>query len=174
MKTCILALQRYERLGDIDEWIKYHLNIKFDKIFILDNNDEDTPLIYDDPCVEIIPYYGQRNDGTDWKWQREAYNYGFEYIRSNYPNEYDWISIIDIDEFIKLLTCSDIKEFIQKELIDKNHDSLALKWELYDDNNSVLIGHYRVQYARGNDESDRKQPSPALLPCRKHIRECRT
>lgn len=151
MKTCILALQRYERLGDIDEWIKYHLNIKFDKIFILDNNDEENPLVYDDPCVEIIPYYGQRNDGTDWKWQREAYNYGFEYIRSNYRNEYEWISIIDIDEFIKLLTCSDIKEFIQKELIDKNNDSLALKWELYDDNSILYFdpsfeGHVQDTY----------------------------
>ena len=37
MKTCIIAIARLE--GDyIREWVKYHLNLGFDKIFIGDNN----------------------------------------------------------------------------------------------------------------------------------------
>ena len=138
ISSCILAIQRYENIKDIEEWIDYHLQLSFDKIFIMDNNDETSPLILNENNqVEIIPYYGQRNDGNDWKWQREAYNYGFNYIRNKYKDCYQWISIIDIDEFIELKIESNIKDFIQHELINNNLDNIELKWELYNDNDII-------------------------------------
>ena len=76
MKTCILAIQRYENIKDIEEWIDYHINLGFDHIFLMDNNDEKDALDIKFEYLTIIPYYGQRNDGTDWIWQREAYNFG--------------------------------------------------------------------------------------------------
>lgn len=134
MKTCILAIQRYENIKDIEEWIDYHINLGFDHIFLMDNNDEKDALDIKFEYLTIIPYYGQRNDGTDWIWQREAYNFGIEYIKTF---DYDWISIIDIDEFITLYKQSHINNFIYKECINKGFDNIELIWELYNDDNKI-------------------------------------
>ena len=135
MKTCILAIQRYENLKDLDEWIDYHLLLGFDHIFLMDNNDEKDALnIINNEYITVIPYYGQQNDGTDWIWQRVAYNFGIEYIKSF---DYEWISIIDIDEFIELHNHNNIKDFIQEECIDKGFDNIELIWELYNDDNKI-------------------------------------
>ena len=135
MKTCILAIQRYENIKDINEWINYHINLGFDKIFLMDNNDEPDALKIIHDKLDIIPYYGQRNDGKDWIWQREAYNEGIEYIKQF---DYEWISIIDIDEFITLYNHSNIQEFIQEECINKGFDNIELIWQLYNDDNKIL------------------------------------
>lgn len=134
MKTCILAIQRYENIKDIYEWVNYHLNLGYDKIFILDNNDEIDPLVIDNKQVDIIPFYGQRNNETDWNWQREAYNIGIDYIKKF---NYHWITIIDIDEFVTLYKHTNIKDFIQEECINKGYNSIQFIWELYNDDNKL-------------------------------------
>ena len=132
MKTCILSIQRYENIKDLYEWIDYHINLGFDKIFIMDNNDEQDKLIINNNKVYIIPYYGQHNNHNDWIWQREAYNYGFDYIRNF--SSYDWILIIDIDEFITFRSkYENINNFIEIECINKGLDNIEIKWELYND-----------------------------------------
>lgn len=134
MKTCILAIQRYENIKDIEEWIDYHINLGFDHIFLMDNNDEKDALDIKFEYLTIIPYYGQRNDGTDWIWQREAYSEGIEFIKQF---DYDWISIIDIDEFITLYKQSHINNFIYEECINKGFDNIELIWQLYNDDNKI-------------------------------------
>ena len=134
MKTCILAIQRYENIKDIEEWIDYHINLGFDHIFLMDNNDEKDALDIKFEYLTIIPYYGQRNDGTDWIWQREAYSEGIEFIKQF---DYDWISIIDIDEFITLFNHNNIQDFIQEECINKGFDNIELIWQLYNDDNKI-------------------------------------
>lgn len=134
MKTCILAIQRYENIKDIKEWIDYHIDLGFDHIFLIDNNDEQDALDLQFEYLTIIPYYGQRNNGTDWVWQREAYCFGIEYIKKY---EYDWISIIDVDEFITLHKQTNINNFIYEECIEKGFDNIELVWELYNDDNKI-------------------------------------
>ena len=134
MKTCILSIQRYENIKDIEEWLDYHFNLGFDHIFLMDNNDEKDALQINKDNLTIIPYYGQRNDGTDWVWQREAYTFGIEYIKQF---DYDWISIIDIDEFITLFNHNNIQDFIQEECINKGFDNIELIWQLYNDDNKI-------------------------------------
>ena len=158
ISNCILCIQRYENIDDIKEWINYHIQLGVSKIFIMDNNDEDSPLELDFDDIEIIPYYNQRNDKTDWIWQRKAYNFGFDYIRKKYPNQFQWISIIDIDEFITLRKESNISDFIQFEIIDKNLDNLDLKWELYNDNNIIF---HQPEFD-GNIIDTYKEPLPNI------------
>ena len=95
MKTCILAIQRYERIEDLKEWIRYHI----DHIFLLDNNDRKDALKIDDPNLTILPCYAITINIGDSTWQCNAYNYGLEYIKLL---DYQWIAIIDADEFITL------------------------------------------------------------------------
>ena len=40
MQSCIVAIAKNEELY-LEEWVKYHFNLGFDKIFICDNNDLD-------------------------------------------------------------------------------------------------------------------------------------
>lgn len=137
-QVCILAIQRYENIKDIQEWIDYHLNLGFNQIYILDNNDESDPLILDtqNQQIVIIPYYGQRYNENDWMWQREAYNYGLDIIKKS---NNQWVMVIDIDEFIELSLpgYTNINEFIQYECINKDKNNLELIWKLYNDDNKI-------------------------------------
>ena len=86
------------------------------------------------PCYAITINIG------DSTWQCNAYNYGLEYIKLL---DYQWIAIIDADEFITLRKHSDIKDFIQEQCIDKEFNNTELKWELYTDND---IFYYDTKY----------------------------
>lgn len=141
MKTCILAIQRYERIEDLKEWIRYHIDIvHIDHIFLLDNNDQKDALKIDDPNLTILPCYNITINIGDSTWQCNAYNYGLEYIKLL---DYQWIAVIDADEFITLRKHSDIKDFIQEQCIDKGFNNTELKWELYTDND---IFYYDPKY----------------------------
>ena len=133
MKTCILAVQRYENLKDIDEWVNYHLHLCFDQIFLLDNNDENDPINYNHEKVVILSVNDIKAEVGDSIWQCEAYNRGFNYIKE--LKKYDWVAVIDIDEFIYLKKHANIQDFIQKECINKGLTNIELLWQLYNDNN---------------------------------------
>ena len=137
MKTCILAIQRYEYENDIKEWINHHISLRFNHIFLLDNNDESEYLNIDNnEYITIIPYYGQRIEENDWQWQRDAYNYALEkYIKNS---AYDWLLTIDIDEFIWFNNYSNINDFITYECLEKNFNNIEIIWRLFSDNNIIF------------------------------------
>lgn len=133
MKTCILAIQRYENIKDIEEWLMYHFSIGFDHIFLLDNNDENDMLKLQYDNLTILPANDIKVEVGDSTWQCKAYNRGFDYIRG--LNIYDWIAVIDIDEFIELKRDRNIQDFIKYECINPGYNNIELKWKLFTDNN---------------------------------------
>ena len=138
MKTCILAIQRYENIKDIEEWLDYHFNLGFGHIFLMDNNDEKDALQINKENLTILPAYDICVEIGDSTWQCDAYNTGLNYIR-NLNEKYDWIAIIDIDEFIRLFTYRNINDFIINECINKNKDNIELKWRLFNDNELIYF-----------------------------------
>lgn len=82
----------------IDEWIKYHLKLGFDKVFVYCNDWDWKTSAYGDK-VETIEFNGL-------KQQIPSYD---DFIKNHY-SEYDFACFTDIDEFIALKKTDHIKK----------------------------------------------------------------
>lgn len=102
----------------IQEWINYHLKLGFDRIFIYEN-DWDSNIENDK--VTKIKISGVRK-------QLECYN---SFIKQNI-GKYDWVSFLDVDEFIVLKKHKTIKEFISDY---SEFNGVGINWVLFGDNN---------------------------------------
>ena len=137
MKVCIIAIAKNENLY-INEWIKHHLELGIDHIYVCDNNDrkgESIKNIVSNKRVTIINYKGINSV------QPKAYTECFLLYRK----QYDWMIFIDIDEFIMLEDkYNDIKEFLG-ESIFKKADIIRLYWKLYSGGGELEAKHnYKV------------------------------
>ena len=127
MKAVICAIAKFE-YNYIKEWVEYHLNLGFDKIVIYDNNDVDGEK-YDELLSEFIEK-GQvelRDVRGKLAMQQVVYNEFY------HEGDFDWVAIIDIDEFISpnRTKYKNIKEFIEK---NSNADAIYLYWQTFGDN----------------------------------------
>ena len=132
-KAVICAVAKNEQLY-INEWVKYHINIGFDKIYLFDNDElgkfdfeyigNQIDLNYRDK-VEII----NRRGIHEQSFQTKCYKYFYE----NYNTLFDWCLFCDIDEF--LFGINDIKSFV--DTIPENIGQIRVKWQLFGDDNIV-------------------------------------
>ena len=114
----------------IHEWVQYHINLGFDKIFIYDNNDlngehfEEVIHDYiDSGKCEIIDYRGRKC------CQEDAYHNC--YVKNK--DSYDWIAVFDIDEFLTLKEHNSVHEFLN-DIRYNDFQILHLNWMCYGDN----------------------------------------
>ncbi len=128
-QTSLIACARWE-VEHIEEWIKYHLFIGFDHIYLYCNDDDPTQLyekvaVYcksTNPQVTFLHYPFQ---GQQWKMY-------YHYL-DNHKGESQYISFLDIDEFITLKQHKNIQEFIHQ--FDKSEwDSIIFNSLLYGNN----------------------------------------
>ena len=111
--SCILTVIKNEH-EYLDEWIKYHLDLGIDHIFIFEDIDSDSHkeicdkygdkvtlnsvlLVLDDNEKNVIESYKTNRNGNP---QFIYIKKGLKYLKNK--NEYDWCFIIDNDEFITL------------------------------------------------------------------------
>jgi hypothetical protein len=141
MKAVIVAIAKMEH-DYIEEWLKYHLHIGFDKVFLYDN--EDIPTY-----KTMLSKYSDKLEV--FHLPRNNYSKGVQYIAlDNFTTNYmrtqniTHVVHIDIDEFIVLKKHSNIHEFI-KEYIKDNCAGIGINWRLFGDSglqtkteNSVL------------------------------------
>lgn len=124
MKTAICAIAKNEN-AYINEWVSYHLDLGFDKIYLYDNNDDSTPFVgdfIDRKDAVVIKKWKDYNRYAD---QITAYN---DFIEHD-ARKYDWCAFIDIDEFI-CLNVPTITDFLDDAPIDSN---VVLNWRVYGD-----------------------------------------
>lgn len=123
----IVALAKQEE-HYIKDWVDYHLRIGFDRIYLIDNNDENGEKYND-----ILKEYTQDNRlilisrRGEKSIQRDAYNSLY------YTLPFKWCAIIDIDEFIWFnegYKFQDIKSFISS-LKDIRSYGIMLRWHCY-------------------------------------------
>lgn len=111
-KVTICACAKYEERY-IDEWIKYHLLLGFDQIYIYDNSDNKSLFNYLNYDNDNSVYNGKINlihfPGNHT--QIKQYN---DCLNRNKNNDTLWIAIFDIDEFIVLKKHKNIKEFLNE------------------------------------------------------------
>lgn len=135
MITCVLAIQKNET--HINEWITYHLNLGFDYIILGDNNDIGNELNISDynGKVIVVPL-----NGIDMREE-----HGYHRILLNHTDiiskikhyNIDYCCNIDLDEFVELKCCSNIKDFITNYIVNYNLNIISIRWETYDDNNII-------------------------------------
>ena len=95
MINVICAIAKNEN-SYINDWVNYHLALGFDKIYLFDNNNSETPYVGDfidqKDKVEVINV----RDKHEKDFQNKCYN---DFYTSH---SFDWCAFIDIDEYIVL------------------------------------------------------------------------
>lgn len=141
-KSCILTVIKNEH-EYLDEWIKYHLDLGVDHIFIFEDIDSDSHK-------EICDKYGdkvsldsilsilddrKKNEAKEIK-ELKKYNVqnfyfknGLKYLQKFYSDKYDWCFLIDNDEFITLENKNDkISDILN---VYKDYEAFIMSWKCY-------------------------------------------
>ena len=116
----------------LDEWIKFHLSIGFDDIYLFEDfgsmshqeickNYENVHLIKVEDLKPKIPFDNR---------QFLTLN---NFIKKFYKKT-DWAAFIDVDEFVILDECNDIHDFLQEY---KDEYGLYLYWRIYNANGRI-------------------------------------
>lgn len=146
MTSCILTVIKNEH-EYLDEWIKYHLDLGIDHIFIFEDIDSESHK-------EICDKYGDKvsldnicsilNDDdrkmvlelkiTKKRNAQEIYfPKGLTYIQK--LNKYDWCFVIDNDEFI---TFEDKNKNLEEILsLYQGYDAFVMQWKCYGANGLI-------------------------------------
>jgi len=131
MQVVVCALAKNEHLY-INEWVQHYFKLGFDKIYLFDNDDKDSPYIKDYidkkylDSIKIINARGTNREGM----QHDFYTNFYKYEKDNF----DWCLFCDIDEF--LTGIDNIKDFLK----DKRflpYQQIRIKWKLFGDDNLI-------------------------------------
>ena len=133
----ICAIAKHEN-DYIEEWSKHHFNIGFDKIYIIDDNEDDYPNI------SKIPYINQQinNDKLTIIKLKDictSENYRQMNIYSNFYTQFNfqWCLFIDIDEFLILNKHNNIKDYLNQDWC-KNACCINFVWKQFGDNEKIF------------------------------------
>lgn len=166
MTSCILTIIKNEQ-EYLDEWIKYHLDLGINHIFIFEDIDSDSHKeitekytnvtlnsisnILTEEEKEKVSYFKtfgiqNHNDTPQYIYLKR----GLLYIQN--LNIYDWCFVIDCDEFITLENnYGHIKDIVS---LYKNYDAFILQWKCYganglihkpNYNNAGIIETYKIE-----------------------------
>ena len=155
MQVYIITSAKFEECY-IEEWVKYHLNMGFDKIIINDNNPKDYPYnpkdilkkYIDNGQVIVERYYDTHQ--LQHNIQEPDLENVYTWLYNKYKNEFDWAAKLDIDEFIEISeTNNDIKKFLLQNKFS-NVLSILIPWKEY-----KVKDEYSYQYTRLKNNRDR-------------------
>lgn len=128
-KLAICALAKNEQYY-INDWVRYHLDMGIDHIYLYDNNDwEDVENFIDKEYLEritIIDIHGKVDP------QHSSYT---ECFRS-YKHLYDWMIFIDIDEFICMRCNKTLKQLLSNEQY-LQFDAIVVNWCVFSDSGQI-------------------------------------
>jgi hypothetical protein len=121
-KVSICAIFKNEAMY-LKEWIEYHRIIGIEHFFLYNNNSEDDymsvlePYIKDDVVTLVQWPHNQA--------QMQAYKDGVE----QFSKETEWLSFIDIDEFVVPVTNENIYDFLKP--FQKNRPVVLAYWKMF-------------------------------------------
>ena len=151
MKSCILTVIKNEQ-DYLDEWIKYHLNLGIDHIFIFEDIDSDshkdiTDKYGDKVSLNNISTVLDKEDfckakelkiTKKWNAQHLYFRNAIFYIKK--INKYNWCFVIDNDEFITLSDSNTLTDVLQ---LYKNYDAFLMQWKCYGANGYINKPKYQ-------------------------------
>ena len=148
MKTCICTVIKNEHQY-LDEWIRYHLNLGIDRIFIFEDIDSESHKEICDKynnvslnSINSVLNKPQQNEAIELKKQNRinVQDLYFRAIMLSIQKEhvYDWCFVIDADEFI---TCDNINETVAQF---SDYDAFVLSWKCYGACNHISKPNYET------------------------------
>lgn len=129
----ICAIAKNEHLY-INDWVKYHINLGFDHIYVFDNDDLNAQFIgdfIDKDLIDKISFIDVRGMHKQW-FQQKCYN---KFYQANKDN-FSWCAFIDIDEYIVLRDWKNIREMLSDKCFD-DFLSIKLRWHMYGDDDVI-------------------------------------
>lgn len=138
MRTCVITIVKNEHLY-LNEWIKYHLDLGIEHIFVFEDFDSETHKSITDTYgdkVTLNNIFSILNEDDrkvalelkktkKWNVQHIYLRNALKYVGS--LNKFDWCFVIDADEFVTL----------EGDALDKvlplyeNHDAFIMLWKCY-------------------------------------------
>lgn len=124
----------------LEEWLRHYVSLGVDKIIIFDNNDIEGKyaesiysIEYVKECknsgiIDVYPIPGEKQAQT------RSYNKCYEM----YGSDYDWLMFFDIDEYLILERCKNIKEFLSQPHFT-SYEMIHINWKVYDDNDLLRV-----------------------------------
>lgn len=146
--SCILTVIKNEH-EYLDEWIKYHIDLGIDHIFIFEDIDSDSHKSICDKYGEKVSLNSvlraldkkERERAKEIKELKiyNVQNFYFKklirFIKNFYTYKYDWCFLIDNDEFITLENENDkINDVLN---LYKDYDAFIMSWKCYGANGYV-------------------------------------
>lgn len=136
----------------IEEWLKYHTDLGIDKFFIINNNDLASGEKYKQDLefqnelskkypAQFFQLCGQDALSIAGKQRGVLSHFYFNVIKPT--NEFDWVTFIDIDEFL-YFGGKTIKEFLSQQKFSDT-DIIHLNWRCYGDNGRIFASSEPVQ-----------------------------
>lgn len=140
MKTCICTVIKDEH-EYLDEWIKYHLELGINHIFIFEDLDSQSHKEITDKYEQVtlqrissVLTIKQTREAQELKHtkryniQHLYYRNILSYLSIRYASEYDWCFVIDADEFI---TTEDHQDLSTMLSLYEKYDAVIMKWKCY-------------------------------------------
>ena len=153
MTSCVLTIIKNEHLY-LDEWIKYHLDLGINHIFIFEDIDSESHKEITDKYGDMVSLNGifsildeyAKNKSLEWKATKkrnpqEIYvTRGLRYIKNTYKGQYDWCFVIDNDEFITIEKEGDSLQDVLS--LYENYEAFVMQWKCYGANGYVNKPNY--------------------------------
>lgn len=130
-KCAICAVAKCEN-EYINDWVKYHIDLGFDQIYIYDNNDED----YEKIETRIDSRYLDRVHITKIPGAKEFQIPTYNMFYNKFKNKFDWITFLDIDEYVVLKKWKNIREFLNDNKF-RHYNVIRLNWHMFGDDNLI-------------------------------------
>lgn len=136
MKCAICAIAKNEN-DYINDWVKYHIDLGFDEIYLFDNNEPDAEYVGNRISKDYLSHVVIVPVNHFKQFQKKAYNDMYSY----FGKDFDWTAFIDVDEYIVLSTHKNVKDFLQT--IKPNIECVRLNWQTYGDD-GIIAGDISV------------------------------
>ena len=127
---CICAIMKNEHKY-LNDWVKHHIDIGFDYIYLFDNDDINSPNAIDYVNQEYLDKIQVINirGAKELHLQQHIYNDFY----NKFKNNFKWCAFIDIDEYI--FGVDNVKEWLST--IPSKYDQVRIKWKLFGDDNLI-------------------------------------
>ena len=126
---CAIAKNEHKYIND---WVKHHIDIGFDYIYLFDNDDIDTKDNVLDYVNQDYQSKVQVINVRGWKelhLQQHIYNDFY----NKFKNNFEWCAFIDIDEYI--FGVDNVKDWLKK--IPSQYNQIRIKWKLFGDDELI-------------------------------------
>ena len=156
MKVCIGTVIKNEH-EYLEDWLKYNINLGVDKIYIVEdiNSKSHKEIIEKYPgIVEIFEIKDTEKDFSNERTYGQQYCHKkiFEHVKN--LGMYDWLFLIDIDEYITITEKKTLKDMLSEY---SDYPELILYWKNFGANGHVekpdysKVESYREYYTKECD-----------------------